>query len=949
MQFRYAIKTVNSKNEGGNIMKKSAQMALIKSAALASTALWFGVAPAQAQTATSAPAAAEEDSTKDIVVTGTQIRGVPPVGSSVISFNTADIQKTGLLSTTDILRAIPQVSGIGPGESTTGTTFQNANLNIGRSNALNLRGIGIQATLTLLNGRRLPSGGFAAQLFDPSSIPAIALGRIDVVADGASATYGSDAVAGVANLILRTDIEGVEARGRYGFADNYTTQSVSVLAGHKWDTGRFMIAGDYSWNSELLQSDRAQYFDCNQTAVGGINNCTNGGAPGNIIYGTTRYALPGGSGVGVTEAQLNTATPNKLASQLYTTVIPKNRRASMIFTARQEIGNNITIWTEDLFFERRGKFYTGSPVITPAAVPVPSTNPGFVNIAGRAQGAGATQVVEYSVYNDIGDGRAAFSTETGYQLSFGTDVKLGSNWQLSAYYEYNADDNLLVRTNEINNNLLRTALACTVGGPCLNPYGTGGSASNTAAAKTFLGYTKFDATYSAHVLNAKIDGALVHLPGGDLKVAVGVQHLSERFAGVNTTTAGAAATSLSDIRTTATFGRTRKITSVYGEAIVPVFGEDNAAPGFQKLTLNLALRHDNYNDVGGTTNPKLGINWSPVSGLTLHGSWGKSFRAPTLSDIDPLSTVGLLNSTTIVSGKTPSNNTLIRVGGNGSLKPETATTWSLGVDFKPESIPGLFASVNYYNINYQNVIDTPGNQNAVFSDPLLAPYVIIQPTVQQITDLIATPVANGVYAPPPFALFKPDGTSNIYAIADGRRNNTGSIKTQGLDLNLNYRFNAGASNWTLGATGTYVFKYEFQAVPGGVVADRVNQANYPLGFKARGQLGWSNGGLSANAFVNYQNAYRVVGLVANNQLIPALVSPAVQDERVSAYTTVDLNLSYTFGENASIAKGLTFLVAAQNLFNAKPPFARVSNSQEYDSTNASVLGRQISFEVRMKF
>jgi iron complex outermembrane receptor protein len=918
--------------------------------ALAGTALCLCAGTAQAQTAKK-PAVSDTDTAppeKDIVVTGTQIRGVPPVGSSVISFNTADIQKTGLLSTTDILRAIPQVSGIGPGEQTTGTTFQNANLNIARSNALNLRGIGIQGTLTLLDGRRLPSGGFAAQLFDPSSIPAIALGRIDVVADGASATYGSDAVAGVANLILRTDVDGVEARARYGTANNYNNQTLSVIIGHKWSTGRVMIAGEVGQNSELLQSDRASFFDCNQTSIGGINNCTNGGAPGNILYGTTRYALPGGSGVGVTEAQLSTTTANKLPASLLTTVIPKNRRLGMILSAKQEIGSNVTLWTEDMFFERRAKFYTGSPAITPAAVPVPSTNPGFVNIAGRPQGAGATQVVEYSIYNDIGDGRVANATESGYQAAFGTDIKLGGNWQLSAYYEYNADDNVVFRSNEINNALLKVALACTTS-ICLNPYGSGGSASNLAAANSFLGFVKFGANYSANVFNGKIDGTLVHIGGGDLKVAFGAQYLSEQFAGVNSTNAGAAATSLSDVRITAAFGHKRKITSLFAEAIIPLVGEENATSGVQKLVIDLAGRYDKYNDVGGTTNPKVGIIWAPASSVSVHGSWGTSFRAPTLSDIDPASTVSLSGSSVLVSGKSPSNNTLIRLGGNANLAPETATTWSLGIDFKSKSLPGLFASLNYYNINYKNVIDTPGNQNAVFSDPLLAPYVIIQPTVQQITDLVATPIANGLYAPPAFTLFKTDGTSNIYAIADGRRNNTGSIKTQGLDLNVSYRFKTGSNSWLVGATGTYVFKYEFQAVPGGPVADRVNQANYPLTFKARGQLGWSNGGFGANAFINYANAYNVVGLVGNSLFSPAIVSPAVQNERVSAYTTVDLNLSYTLGENAGIAKGLTFLVAAQNLFNAAPPFARISGSQEFDSTNASVLGRVISFEIRKKF
>ena len=146
-----------------------------------------------------------------------------------------------------------------------------------------------------------------------------------------------------------------------------------------------------------------------------------------------------------------------------------------------------------------------------------------------------------------------------------------------------------------------------------------------------------------------------------------------------------------------------------------------------------------------------------------------------------------------------------------------------------------------------------------------------------------------------------------------------------------------------------MFSFDFQAIRGGPVIDRVNNANFPLKFKARGQLGMRSGGWSVNTFYNYTNAYRVVGLVPNSQLNPAPVSPAVQNERVRSHFTVDATVTYTFPEDSKILRDLSISVSGQNLFDRDPPFARVANSQVFDSANASVLGRMISFELRKKF
>jgi iron complex outermembrane recepter protein len=896
---------------------------------------------AYAQTASAADDT--EAKPEEIVVTGTIIRGVAPVGSSIISLNATDIQKSGLLTTNDILKSIPAISGIGLGEAATNTTANNANLNISRANGLNIRGLGIQATLTLLNGRRLPVGGFGGQLFDPNSIPAIALARIDVVADGASATYGSDAVAGVANLILRTDVDGIEARARYGTADDYSTKTLSGVVGKKWDTGRAMIAAEYGWNDQLLQSDRSQFFVCDQTGIGGINNCAFGGAPGNILVGGVRFGLPGGSGLGVTQAQLLT-TPNRIQTSLYQTVIPANKRLNLVGTVKQEASDNLTLWGEGFYYRRKGEFYTGSPAVI--SVAVPNTNPGFIALAGQTA---TTQTVEYSVYNDFGDGRPAFTTEQGFQTAAGLDLELGSNWNFGASYTYNDNYAEVNRLGEVNTAQYLLAVRCASADFCLNPYGSGGSAGNKAALSRIMGYTNFKIWYHASIVNAKVDGTLASIAGGDIKLAVGAQYLSENLSARNNTNAGTRAPDLNTPVITAEFGKNRNVKSVYGELILPLVGEANATAMVRSFEVNAAIRHDSYSDFGSTTNPKFGMKWQPVEGITLRGSYGTSFRAPTLTDSDPSSTPSLGASNTIAGA---GRNVLTLLGGNSDVGPETASTWSFGLDFKPEILRGFNLSLNYFKIDYKNVIDTIGNSPAVFSDPALASFVTFASAPDYLTRLnaIQGQIGSGFYsAPTQFTLFTPTGAPNIYAIVDGRKRNVGRAKMQGLDFTVQYQFDTGDYGWTLGLNGTRVFRYEYQAIPGAPTVDRVNNANFPLKFKARGQLGMRTGGFSLNTFFNYTGSYNVVSLLANNLFTPAIVAPATQNERVKSYLTVDATATYAFVNDSGPFNNLSLSISAQNLFNQAPPFARVANNQIFDSANASALGRMVSFEIRKKF
>src|SRR5262245_58114803 len=182
----------------------------------------------------SASAVAADPTTLDeVVVTGTSIRGVAAVGSPSMELDREEMAATGLTTSGDLARSLPQVLSLGADESRLAGA-QDAAANTTRTSAINLRGIGNEATLLLLNGRRLAPNGVIKALYDPNQIPSAAIERMEVVVDGASAVYGSDAVAGVVNLITRKKFDGAETSARYGSGDGIDQKIFSQSYGMTW-------------------------------------------------------------------------------------------------------------------------------------------------------------------------------------------------------------------------------------------------------------------------------------------------------------------------------------------------------------------------------------------------------------------------------------------------------------------------------------------------------------------------------------------------------------------------------------------------------------------------------------------------------------------------------------------------------------------------------------------
>ena len=246
-------------------------------------------------TAQGEPQAGDPEVLSELVVTGTRIRGAAPAGAHVITIGREDIEASGYATTQEILQAVPQNFGGGPNDATSGMSIRNgAGKNIGLGSSINLRGLGANSTLVLVNGVRPPLGGISGTFADLSLLPSTALERIEVLPDGASALYGSDAVGGVVNLIFRDRFDGAEAKVRYGSADgDFSEVQASAIVGKAWSRVRASLAYEYFRRGSLAAADR-DYATSDLRAFGGPDMRFNYAAPGTIVAGGRNFAIPSG-------------------------------------------------------------------------------------------------------------------------------------------------------------------------------------------------------------------------------------------------------------------------------------------------------------------------------------------------------------------------------------------------------------------------------------------------------------------------------------------------------------------------------------------------------------------------------------------------------------------------------------------------------------------------------
>lgn len=867
------------------------------------------------------------------MVTGSHIRGGANPTSPIVDLDRDQMDRAGHATLAEALAALPQnFSGSGT-PSTSLLSADPRSTNDTLATGVNLRGLGTSATLVLINGRRMAGAGLQGDFADISAIPTAAIKRVDVLLDGASAVYGSDAVGGVVNVVLRRDFDGAESRVRVGGATQGGAGQVQIgqTFGKVWESGDLLLAYEYEHRDNLAGAQRAYTATSDLRPYGGTDHRLFYSHPATLLrYDATSgayvaaHAVPAGQdGTHLRATDFIAGQANLSDPRAGGDLLPAQDRNSLYLGYHQDLTSRLTLGLEGRYSLREIDLHR--PALM-AVFNVTRANPWFVSPDGAS-----SQTIGYAFGDELG---APITTGSSQSLGLVADLDadLGAGWRGSASAALAQETGRRTVRHYLNTGFLNEALGAKADDPLtaysaardgyFNPYGAG-TATNSKAVLDFIGsgYLHTRSASRTTSLDVQADGPLFRLPGGEAKLAIGVQRRQEAFKPQSESLTSRSTPSFSG-----GISYRRNIDAAYAELRAPLIGPDNALPGVQALELTLAGRIERYDDVGSTTNPKLGLAWTPIEGLRIRASYGTSFRAPNLPEVfaTPLISPSFLtrNGANVL--------TLIRYGGNLDLKPERATSWTTGFDFTPTRFPGMTISLSAFNVVFKDQIGQPvlSDVDHALTDPAYGPFVRFidhaNPTdVADLNALIAASTSSDT------GLFP---ASAYGAIVDARYVNTAEVEVRGLDLSAGYGLQRGADRFDLTGNLSYLTDYRRKVTPTAPAVQLVNLAGQPLRLRAQGSLTWNRGPYAATFGLNYANPYRSTG-----------------GARISASTTADLQLRWSPPQAEGPLAGLSLALSAQNLFDADPPFYDSALGVGYDPANGDPLGRQVSMQLTKRW
>jgi len=790
----------------------------------------------------------------------------------------------------------------------------------------NIRGLGASGsstTLLLLNGQRMAGVGILQTTPDASLIPPNAIERVEVVTGGGSAIYGADAVGGVINFITRDNFDGTEIGARYGITEDYNTYDVDFSHGINWATGSAAVSYTYSGHSELMGEDR-DYRVYDFTPAGGQDlrstHC------GNVTTGGVTTALPDG------------ALRCDLQGQLY----PQEERHSLFATLSQEFSSSVEFKATGYYSRRETETYD-APAIgggsAGAGLTINNTNPYFTPV-----GAETSHVVRFNYGAGLGP-TVSPSEFQSYGFTPELIVSFDNDWQVrtSLNFAFSNSENH-DRNAGLNAAAEAAAIAGTTTATALNPYNVAATdPSVLAAIRDYESYAQADQTQ----LNGRIvaDGGLFTWAGGEVRLAVGGELAAQ------------------EIDATTAFGRIganegannvsggRQVASAFGELFVPIVGDGNQLPLVHRLDLSIAVRYDDYSDFGDTTNPKIGLTWEPIDGLSLRGMWGTSFVAPSLADTEgavdtriqvagpgsifSLATIALSGDPRISFADIGRPFVLI-AGGAPDLKPEESESWELGFDWDVPVLDGLRFSATYYNIDYTNTITVP--VALALTDPNFAFLRTILPSQADILSVInavnpnlpiegATSIAS---------LYNTPGLEPL-AFMDARRRNVGAVNTWGVDTSITYQHEMDWGLVFANLTGTQVLGRDVFGSPGAPATDAAHDDNTNINdYFFTASLGAEVGQVTARLTTSYTPGYSRSG-------------EPLQD-RIDSFQTWDAFVRYNFDPAGALGEASVF-VNVENMFDEEPSY-QINTPGGIGTLTGQVgatVGRLVSLGVRKRF
>jgi iron complex outermembrane receptor protein len=886
------------------------------------------VSPAMAQSAsTGAGSAADAAAIEEIVVTGTLIKGVAPVGTQVLSVSQEQIKDTGVASTNNLLASMPLVSTFNTVASTPSDLGNQAN-------RPNIRGISTgqydpALTLLLLDGHNMVGASILQTTPDPTMIPPGAVERVEVVPDGASSLYGSDAVSGIVNFITRKRFDGTEISAHRGFANSYDSADFSITHGIDWEGGSAVLSFFNRYNSELMAGDR-DFPRQDLTPYGGVDNRTRNCNPATITANGTTYALPAGTPP-ASFAGLQRGTFNLCDSQQAgNSIVPKEHQNSFFASMQHEISPSIHFEATGYYANRLTK--TPEPQQAQAGARIDASNPFFRPIAGEA-----SQTVAFSYAAAYGPSFISQSRLRSWGFTPKVDWDLNENWNVEALFNYGFSE-MILHDPKVNAVYQTSVLSQAPGSgitltrdTALNPYDV--TQTNPQVLQGILNWDNYAIARQKLTQGRLVtNGTLFNAPGGEVRLALGGQISREYYNALNVdapfgSTLGAA-----------TKEESRNVYAVFGELLVPLVGPDNARPGLRSFAIDLSARYDKYDNCCETSNPKIGVTYEPFEGLSIRGNWGTSFNAPSMADmggaVDTRVSVG---QTTSINNLRPGDSnpavdtlrpSMSVPGGNPDLQPQEATTWSIGADFSPPSVPQLRASLTYWNVALSKSIGTstmPIQQKYI--TPEWSKYYIVKPTLEQALAAFGGLQNTRVQGAASIASLYGNG-NDPYLLNDLRRHNLGNQYVDGIDWTVSYYHLTGFGQINGAISANYILNRESEPVEGAARVDLLATNNRQLTLSAN--IGVEVGAFRAGARLNYSGGYPVIGVP--NQT------------KVKAFHPLNMYMAYAF-DGPGLLRDTEVTLNIDNVFNINPPF--INSGSGY--ANGSTLGRYVNVGLRKRF
>lgn len=957
-------------------MKKPA-LSRIRAALLLACGLAPGWSPGgQAQDAK----APQPEQLETVVVTGTHLESA--TAADTLKVDVLDLSKPinlGQPTVADTLRVRSTYYGGGTGVLNPG--FGNGG---DGSSQVSLRGLPANATLLLVNGRRTANA-------DLNLIPEAAIDRIEVLLDGAGAVYGSDAVAGVVNVILKDEYQGLKLGAYYANTTetDLSYQKYSAMLGATTDKARVVVSAEYLKSNEQLSVDRERSrplpFQVSQTSNPGRFLNHNPDLPADEI--ALRWSLVPGNTTGLIdpaqipagfnptatvkvaegqdrtavrdarEAELNALLPGNSPVRYGNTPAllpgfdegfpfgaytlgyrPQEKYAAYFSGAYDVFGENLTLFMDAYYVNNQSMNQSAPPPLSGDEVPVS-------NYWYRLLFPGATDPLSVS-YRPVELGpRVTYDEFQDARLVAGVKGRIGqSRWNWETAFTYDRMENDSRQTGGVLSDRYLELLGLPTP-DAWNPFGytpIGGSSPVNSAetVRSLAGEAETETVVRLQGWDFKVNGEVLELPGGSLAAAAGSEFRNEAldflpdFAIRNGT--------VFPFSVLQELIADRDIWAGFAEVAIPIFGEDFTVPAFSALSFSTALRYEDYSDVGDTgVKPRFSFKWQPVdSQFTIRGSYAEGFIAPGFFDLyqEPGEDFPELHNP--YTGLRDQPEDAVMTIGNAALKPSETESWSLGGVYAPDFLKDFAVNVNYYRIQ-QHGIPFSSAQYIVNEWYRYNPANPRDPTNPYGPDAPPSP------RNPLGAQVELNTADEISQVRNLGPINSGARLTDGLDFGFSQGFATDVGRFTVSGQATRILTFEQEDFPGAGTIDylgrywgdgaALDDVSFPE-WRANLTLGYDYRRFSVAFGWNYVSGY--------------LEDPTVQNfagedsytREVSDYHTFDLRVGYRVPwAEADLLVGVT------NLFDEQPSLVESSFENAYDRRVADIRGRMLFVSLAKEF